>query len=80
MVAAVVVSAEQKAKTAMGMVAQRVWMLRGVRKMEMKAVLAPVRKRANIQWEARRTRERAEIMFDGRATVTCIRQCMAITE
>ena len=49
MLAAVVMRALRKAKTAMGKVAQRVYTLRGVIKMEMKQVHAPVRKRANIQ-------------------------------
>lgn len=49
MAAAVVVRAEQKAKMAMGKVAQRVYIDRGVRKIETKQVQAPVRKRANIQ-------------------------------
>ena len=35
----------------------------GVRKIEMKERMVPTRKRANIQWEARRTRERAEMTF-----------------
>ena len=30
--------------------------------------MVPTKKRANIQWDARRTRERAEIIFWGRAT------------
>lgn len=49
MLAAVVMRALRKAKMAMGKVAQRVYTLRGVIKMEMKQVHAPVRKRANIQ-------------------------------
>ena len=67
-VAAVVVSAERKANTAMGKVAQRVKIERGVRKIETKQVQAPVRKRANIQWEAKRTRDKADMTFEGRAT------------
>lgn len=47
--AAVVVRALRKAKTAMGKVAQRVYILRGVTKTETKQVHAPVRKKANIQ-------------------------------
>lgn len=35
----------------------------GVRKIEMKEKMVPTRKRANIQWEARRTRARAEMTF-----------------
>ncbi len=35
----------------------------------MKERMVPTRKRANIQWEARRTRERAEITFWGSATI-----------
>ena len=68
MVAAVVVRAEMKAKIAIGKVAQRVKMESGVRKMETKQVQAPVKKKANIQCEAKRTRERADMMFEGRAT------------
>ncbi len=67
-VAAVVVRALRKAKMAMGKVAQRVYIERGVRKTETKQVLAPVRNSANIQCEAVRTRESAEMMFSGRAT------------
>lgn len=67
-VATVVARAERKAKIAMGKVAHRVKILKGVRKMETKQVQAPVRKRANIQWEAKRTRDNAEMMFPGRAT------------
>ena len=40
----------------------------GVRKIEMKERMVPTRKRANIQWDARRTSARAEITFCGRAT------------
>lgn len=47
--AAVVVRALRKAKIAMGKVAQRVYILRGVTKTETKQVHAPVRKKANIQ-------------------------------
>lgn len=67
-VAPVVVRAERKANTATGKVAHRLKMESGVRKTETKQMQPPIRKRANIQWEARRTRERAEIMFEGRAT------------
>ena len=49
MLAAVVVRALRKARMAIGKVAQRVYTLRGVRKMETEQVHAPVRKRANIQ-------------------------------
>lgn len=49
MLAAVVERALRKAKIAMGKVAQRVYILRGVIKIETKQVLAPVRKSANIQ-------------------------------
>ena len=67
--AVVVVRADRKAKMAIGRVAQREYTDRGVRKMETKEVQAPVRNRANIQREAVRTRLRAEIILDGRATV-----------
>lgn len=68
MLAAVVVRALRKAKMAMGKVAQRVYILRGVTKTETKQVHAPVRKKANIQREATRTSESAEMTFAGRAT------------
>ena len=66
--AAVVKRAERKVRRAMGTVAQRVKTLRGVRKMERKVRQAPVRKQANIQWEAKRTSWSAVMMLAGRAT------------
>lgn len=69
MEAAVVNRAERKVRIAIGKVAQRVKTERGVKRVERKVRQAPVRKRANIQWEARRTSWRAEIMLAGRATV-----------
>ena len=69
MEAAVVKSADKKVKMAMGRVSQRVKMEMGERKIERKDVQAEVRKRANIQWEARRMRLRAWTMLEGSATV-----------
>ena len=69
MEAAVVNKADRKVKMAMGTVFQRLKTERGVRKMERKVRQAPMRKRANIQWEARRRRWRAEMTSAGRATV-----------
>lgn len=48
-VATVVVKAAMKAKTAIGIVSSREYMDKGVRKMLMKVVQAPVKKRPNIQ-------------------------------
>ena len=67
-VATVVVRAVRKAKMAIGNVAQRVKIESGVRNIETKQVQAPVRKRANIMREARRTSERASMTFWGKAT------------
>lgn len=67
--AAVVKRADRKVRIAIGTVLQRLKTERGVRKMQRKVRQAPVRKRANIQWEARRTSSRAEMMLAGRATV-----------
>ena len=67
--AAVVNKADRKVRMAIGTVIQRLKTERGVRKMDRKVRQAPMRKRANIQWEARRTRSRAEMMLAGRATV-----------
>ena len=69
MEAAVVNRAERKARKAIGKVAQRVKTERGVKRVEREVRQAPVRKRANIQWEARRTSWRAEMILVGRATV-----------
>jgi len=69
MEAAVVKRADRKVRMAIGTVLQRLKTERGVRKMERKVRQAPVRKRANIQWEARRTSSRVEMMLAGRATV-----------
>ena len=63
MVAAVVERAVRKAKMAIGNVAQRVKTESGVRNIETKQVQAPVRNRANIMREARRTSERASMTF-----------------
>ena len=56
MEAAVVNKADRKVRMAIGTVIQRLKTERGVRKMERKFRQAPMRKRPNIQWEARRTR------------------------
>lgn len=40
----------------------------GLRNIEGTVRQAPVRKRANIQWEALRTRVRASTILEGRAT------------
>lgn len=69
MEAAAVKRADRKVRMAIGTVLQRLKTERGVRKMQRKVRQAPVRKRANIQWEAGRTSSRAEIMLAGRATV-----------
>ena len=69
MEAAVVNNADRKVKMAIGTVIQRLKTERGVRKMERKVRQAPMRKRANIQWEARRRSLRAEMTSAGRATV-----------
>ena len=69
MEAAVVNKADRKVRMAIGTVTQRLKTERGVRKMEKKVRQAPVRKRVNIQWEARRTSLRAEITLAGSATV-----------
>ena len=63
MVAAVVVRAVRKAKMAIGNVAQRVKTESGVRNIETKQVQVPVRNRANVMREARRTSERASMTF-----------------
>ena len=68
MVAAVVVRAVRKVKMAIGNIVQRVKTESGVRNIETKQVQAPVRKRANIMREARRTSERASMTFWGKAT------------
>ena len=67
-VAAVVVRTEMKANIAIGKVIQRVKIESGVRKTETKQVQTPARKSANIQWDARRTRDKADVIFEGRAT------------
>ena len=69
MEAAVVNKADRKVRMAIGTVIQRLKTERGVKKMDRKVRQAPMRKKANIQWEARRTRWRAEMMLAGRATV-----------
>lgn len=69
MVAAAVKRALRKVKMAMGSVSQRVKTESGERKTERKEVQAPVRKRADIHWEAMRIRWRAETILAGRATV-----------
>ncbi len=76
-VAAVVMTAARRVKReiAIGRGARRlrVWVekYRGkrARGMERKTVRIEVRKRANIQWDAVRTRESAEAMLAGRATM-----------
>lgn len=67
--AAVVNNADRKVRIAIGTVIHRLKTERGARMMERKVRQAPIRKRPNIQWEARRTRWRAEMMLAGRATV-----------
>lgn len=67
--AAVVNKADRKVRMAIGTVIQRLKTERGAKKMDRKVRQAPRRKRPNIQWEARRTRWRAEMMLAGRATV-----------
>lgn len=69
MEAAVVDKADRKVRMAIGTVIQRLKTERGVREMDRKVRQTPMRKRANIQWEARRTRWRAEMILAGKATV-----------
>lgn len=69
MEAAVVNRAERKVRKAIGKVAQWVREERGVKRIERKVRQAPVRKRVNIQWEARRTSRRARMILVGKATV-----------
>ena len=80
MEAAVVNKADRKVRRAIGTVIQRLKTERGVRKMERKVRQAPIRKRENIQWEARRTRSRAEMMLAGRATVGAWRSVSGFEE
>lgn len=69
MEAVVVNRAERKVRKAIGKVAQRVRTERGAKRIERKVRQAPVRKRVNIQWEARRTSRRARMILVGKATV-----------
>lgn len=73
MLAAVVISAVKKVRIVRGSEAQRVRMESGVRRMEGTVRQAPAKKRANIQWDAMRTRVRASMMLEGRATGDRIR-------
>ena len=76
MVAATVVKrAERKVRMAMGRVAHRDVTPRGARRIAGTVVEAPVRKRANIQWEARRTSFKAEMISLGSATFQGGQQC-----
>ena len=80
MEAAVVNKADRKVRMAIGTVIQRLKTERGVRKMERKVRGAPMRKRTNIQWEARRTRWRAEMILAGSATVGVWRSVRGLEE